>query len=170
MMGLMSLGNFLEVKLGTTYILFCTILLMVINSIVNITLMLCLSLAEKFGLPITPTCSVGFSGILFSYIVMSSHYSPVSQSLFGIYSVSAKYYPWFLLLISQILLPGASFLGHLSGIISGYIMVLVVQNNKLTNIVLSVESFYPKLSVQSPIIMLLDVIMIVMSCYRQTVV
>jgi hypothetical protein len=49
-------------------------------------------------------------------MVLSAHlFDSSSQSLFGIFDVPAKIYPWILLILIQLLMPGASFIGHLSG-------------------------------------------------------
>eukprot|EP01118_Nematostelium_gracile_P018078 TRINITY_DN7904_c0_g1_i3.p1 TRINITY_DN7904_c0_g1~~TRINITY_DN7904_c0_g1_i3.p1 ORF type:complete len:147 (+),score=12.57 TRINITY_DN7904_c0_g1_i3:49-489(+) len=66
-------------------------------------------------------CGVGFSGILFGLTVTQTASSNESRSLFGIVTVSSKIYPWVLLILIQLLLPGVSFLGHLSGILVGFI-------------------------------------------------
>ncbi|KAK9790544.1 hypothetical protein WJX73_007583 [Symbiochloris irregularis] len=66
------------------------------------------------------TCAVGFSGIVFGLIVIDNAASGAShRSVFGFFAVPAKVYPWALLLLWQILLPGVSFLGHLGGILAG---------------------------------------------------
>jgi hypothetical protein len=45
-------------------------------------------------------------------------------SIFGLYSVPAKAYPWLLLVIWQLLVPHASFLGHLTGLLLGQLYVM----------------------------------------------
>uniref|UniRef100_A0A7S1N2X2 Peptidase S54 rhomboid domain-containing protein n=1 Tax=Eutreptiella gymnastica TaxID=73025 RepID=A0A7S1N2X2_9EUGL len=66
-------------------------------------------------------CSIGLSGLLFSYITMHVHIEDtMPRSLFGFCSVPAKMYPWALLVILQILWPGVSLGGHLFGIVAGY--------------------------------------------------
>jgi hypothetical protein len=44
-------------------------------------------------------------------------------SLMGGFSVPAKFYPWIVLLISQFIMPGVSFIGHFSGMMAGYFYV-----------------------------------------------
>jgi len=46
-----------------------------------------------------------------------------SRSIFGLFNVPAKLYPWVLLVILSLLLPNISFLGHLSGILVGVLFV-----------------------------------------------
>jgi hypothetical protein len=66
-------------------------------------------------------CAVGLSGVIFSLVVVDSHLSPAqSRSLFGVVQVPTRYYPLALLALLQLLLPSASLLGHLSGVLVGY--------------------------------------------------
>lgn len=64
--------------------------------------------------------SVGFSGVLFHFLVLECNLaaSP-SRSLFGVIQVPNYIYPWVLLVGLQFFLPNLSFLGHLSGILTG---------------------------------------------------
>ena len=64
--------------------------------------------------------SVGFSGVLFHFCVLESHLSSnTSRSLFGVINVPTYLYPWALLILLQFFMPNLSFLGHLSGILTG---------------------------------------------------
>jgi hypothetical protein len=66
-------------------------------------------------------CAVGLSGVIFSLVVVDAHLSPaITRSLFGVVSVPTRYYPLALLALLQLLLPSASLLGHLSGVLVGY--------------------------------------------------
>jgi len=71
-------------------------------------------------------CAVGFSGVIFSLLVLNTaQQSPQdTRSIFGFFTVPAKLYPWILLILLQIIMPGISFLGHLSGIFVGYLYIL----------------------------------------------
>lgn len=65
--------------------------------------------------------TVGYSGVLFALIVVAIASSGASSvSFLGMFSLSARIYPWFLLVILSLLSPSLSFLGHMSGIIIGY--------------------------------------------------
>ena len=72
--------------------------------------------------PITPrpqTSAVGFSGVIFSLATLESFLSPTpTRSVFGLFTVPTRIYPWALLLVLQ-LMPGISFLGHFSGLLIG---------------------------------------------------
>lgn len=69
-------------------------------------------------------CAVGLSGVLFSLIVVDSHLTPAAtRTLFGFVSVPTRWYPLALLALLQLLLPNASVLGHLSGVLVGYAFI-----------------------------------------------
>ena len=42
-----------------------------------------------------------------------------TRSVLGLFVLPAKYYPWVLLVVWQLLMPGVSFLGHLGGVAAG---------------------------------------------------
>jgi len=68
---------------------------------------------------------VGFSGVIFGLLVVnsSSDQTNSSRSIFGFFRVPTKFYPWALLILFQIIMPGVSFLGHLAGMLAGYLYV-----------------------------------------------
>ena len=39
--------------------------------------------------------------------------------MLGLFAVPGRYYPWMLLVVWQLLMPGVSFLGHLGGVAAG---------------------------------------------------
>jgi len=86
-------------------------------------------------------CNVGLSSVIFGLLTISCYQSPNSnRSIFGFFSVPAKIYPWALLVILQFIMPGISFLGHLSGILSGvlyvygYLNIFLLSNATLSKI------------------------------------
>ena len=65
-------------------------------------------------------CCVGFSSILFCLkFILNQRYSETSTSIGGLL-IPTQYAAWLELLMIQIITPHASFMGHLSGIISGW--------------------------------------------------
>jgi hypothetical protein len=143
MMALMSLGYLLEVRLGTIPLIYATIYLAFLSSMLQFILEFvfvdCIYLQSY-----TASCSAGYSGILFAYTVLGVHYEPMNRSLFGSFSVPAKFYPWILLLLTSLLFPGASFIGHLCGILSGYAFIATVLNRDIyKKIVCQTEQILP---------------------------
>ncbi|GIL85392.1 hypothetical protein Vretimale_10660 [Volvox reticuliferus] len=68
--------------------------------------------------------AMGFSGIIFGLVVWESALSPVPfRSIFGLFQVPIAWYPWALLLFCQLLVPEASFVGHLAGLMVGQLWV-----------------------------------------------
>ncbi|GJP49596.1 hypothetical protein CLOM_g8783 [Closterium sp. NIES-68] len=65
-------------------------------------------------------CSVGFSGVLFALKTVMNADSPTHSSVYG-FVLPTKYAAWAELLLIQLLVPEASFLGHLCGILAGLI-------------------------------------------------
>jgi len=63
---------------------------------------------------------IGFSGVLFG---LSTLYP---RNYFFGFECDKKFYPFVLLLITQVFVPNASFVGHLSGIVSAYILTGVM--------------------------------------------
>ncbi|KAJ3051282.1 hypothetical protein HK097_007743 [Rhizophlyctis rosea] len=71
----------------------------------------------------TTQCSIGLSGLLFAFITIDVSERPSPRSLFGFLTIPSTIYPWVLLIITQLILPNASFLGHLSGIIAASVLL-----------------------------------------------
>ncbi|KAI9915541.1 hypothetical protein PsorP6_008267 [Peronosclerospora sorghi] len=79
-------------------------------------------------------CSVGFSGVLFALkvsnkfdfldmqLVLLNHNSPAWSSVYG-FEVPTKYAAWLELVVIHFLVPDSSFMGHMCGILAGYICV-----------------------------------------------
>ena len=63
-------------------------------------------------------CAIGFSGVIFGLIVVDNSITGATQrSIFGFFHVPAQLYPWTLLVLWQVIMPGVSFLGHLCGVL-----------------------------------------------------
>eukprot|EP00897_Mesotaenium_endlicherianum_P003942 jgi/Mesen1/3576/ME000002S05143 len=121
MMAYVPMGGALERQLGSVRYLYLLLLFAILNAIIMSSV--------AYAAEVNPIlryskflyeCSIGFSGVIFALIVAETHTSGVqSRSIFGFFSVPAKWYPWVLLALFQFLMPAVSLLGHLSGIVSG---------------------------------------------------
>ncbi|XP_047957139.1 rhomboid-like protein 15 isoform X1 [Salvia hispanica] len=122
MMALVPMGSELERIMGSIRLLYIIILLAISSAILHLVIALIAAYNPiSFYPALMHQCSIGFSGILFSMIVIETSLSGVqSRSFFGLFNVPAKWYVWILLVVFQLLMANVSLLGHLCGILSGY--------------------------------------------------
>ncbi|KAG8373992.1 hypothetical protein BUALT_Bualt11G0084400 [Buddleja alternifolia] len=144
MMALVPMGSELERIMGSIRLLYIIILLAASNAILHllIALLVTYNPIQTYEF-LMDQCAIGFSGILFSMIVMETNLSGVqSRSFFGLFNVPAKWYVWILLVVFQILMTNVSLLGHLCGILSGYAYTFGLFNNLIpgTSFYSSIES------------------------------
>eukprot|EP00887_Chlorella_sp_A99_P005875 scaffold1.g5875.t1 len=79
---------------------------------------------ERLPFDFMRQCAVGLSGVIFGLVVIDAQSSgAVGRSIFGLFSVPARAYPWVLLVVWQLLVPASSFLGHLCGVLMGQLYV-----------------------------------------------
>ncbi len=75
---------------------------------------------------------VGYSGVLFGWMAELSIRNPggiASLSLFGLINVPLYLAPFGSLILTSLLIPQASFVGHLAGILAGYAIALTSLDN-----------------------------------------
>ena len=64
------------------------------------------------------------SGVIFALKVLTTHYTPAgTQYVMGMFPVPSRYACWAELVLIQLLIPRASFTGHLAGILVGLAFV-----------------------------------------------
>eukprot|EP00906_Rhabdomonas_costata_P011664 RCo016615 len=130
MLMLVSIAPMLERACGTAALLMLTLFFIFTAGILDIVICGLFQLTKvSFLMKLFSftACALGFSGVLFSYLTLEVHvYNTVSsRTLFGLCTVPAAVYPWVMLLLLQLLWPGASFSGHLCGILAGYLGCLL---------------------------------------------
>ncbi|XP_039254980.1 rhomboid-related protein 4-like [Styela clava] len=65
-------------------------------------------------------CAIGFSGVVFAVKVVTTYMAPTgTERLMGFIPVNSRYACWFELVLIQLIVPNASFTGHLAGILVG---------------------------------------------------
>ncbi|KAI3447361.1 hypothetical protein Pfo_004026 [Paulownia fortunei] len=146
MLALVPMGSELERIMGSIRLLYIIILLATSNAILHLVIALLVA-HNPFNSDqyLMDQCSIGFSGILFSMIVIETSLSGVqSRSFFGLFNVPAKWYVWILLVVFQLLMTNVSLLGHLCGILSGYAYTF-----GLFNVLIPGTSFYSSIESSS---------------------
>jgi rhomboid domain-containing protein 1 len=123
-MTLHNVGSAIESRAGTLNFALCTLILIPACGVMNVAASF---IFNYLGYDASmKECAAGFSGVLFAYVTIQAlHRDSSSYSIYGFFSVPAKWYPMCMLLITQILLPQSSFVGHLGGILSGVLYSLV---------------------------------------------
>lgn len=119
MMSLFYLGKTIESKLGTLVFIGLTIQFALLSNTLYVLTAYAMAYLTA-DMSWNNYCSVGFSGVLFAFLVIQTRISDAqTRSIFGVISVPTFIYPWVLLLLLQILMPNISFLGHLAGLLMG---------------------------------------------------
>lgn len=123
MVSLLWKGNMLERKFKSVYFAY---LLAVFTVLTGLTLVgLNFIMSEVFGdRSYELQCAVGFSGVTFALKVLTTHYSPRGMHYaLGFIPVPSKYIYWAELGLIQLMVPNASFTGHLAGILVGLLYI-----------------------------------------------
>jgi hypothetical protein len=117
-MTLHNVGSAIESRVGTSSFAVCTLVLVPGCGIMNVAASWAFN-ALGYSQSMTE-CAAGFSGVLFAYVTINALYrDSAAYSIYGFFSVSAKWYPLCMLVITQVLLPQSSFVGHFGGILAG---------------------------------------------------
>ncbi|KAK1411866.1 hypothetical protein QVD17_32677 [Tagetes erecta] len=122
MLALVPLGSELERVMGSIRLLYMIVLLATSSAVFHLLITLIAAFNPIYSYyQFMDECAIGFSGVLFSMIVIETSLSGVqSRNVFGLFNVPAKLYPWMLLVLFQLVMTNISLLGHLCGILSGF--------------------------------------------------
>ena len=124
MMSLLQLGTLLERSFGTLRFLLLSVWSVLLCGALYVFSNWAISTLITSQQSQIYSSAVGYSGVLFSYALISSYHTTApTQSVFGLFNVPSKIYPWILLGIMQVILPNISLLGHISGILVGLLTV-----------------------------------------------
>ncbi|GBG85503.1 hypothetical protein CBR_g40142 [Chara braunii] len=125
MISLLWKGAQLEGMLGSKQFVKTVATLLVLSHSILVGLAFLLSsVFPEFSGEYYDVCAIGFSSVLFAMKVLLTWRAP-STNLTQVYGivVPTRYASWVELLVIQMLVPNASFLGHLAGILAGIVYV-----------------------------------------------
>lgn len=67
------------------------------------------------------TSGVGYSGVVYAWVALNAAAAPWSSvPVLGLFAVPSLLYPFAMLALNQVIIPRASFVGHLAGIVAGF--------------------------------------------------
>ncbi|EFC49345.1 rhomboid domain-containing protein [Naegleria gruberi] len=133
MLALYQFGNRIESTLGTIYFFFISLFMIIFGSAVWVAIDALF--IQGFGAGQTLSflldrCTVGYSGVLFGYLVFTVQYRPLFEQLYpgaNADDFAPKLIPWLMLIVTSLLMPNVSLMGHLTGMISGYLIWILVR-------------------------------------------
>eukprot|EP01138_Halocafeteria_seosinensis_P007151 gb/GECG01007312.1/.p1 GENE.gb/GECG01007312.1/~~gb/GECG01007312.1/.p1 ORF type:complete len:296 (+),score=11.46 gb/GECG01007312.1/:1-888(+) len=126
MMSVMSLGSALESIFGTGPYMILVFWMMTLGGslYVGVSWIIHFLPSPVGGVAKLYQPAVGFSGVIFSMAVLETALSPFpTRSVFGLFEVPTKLYPWVLMALIQVIMPNISLMGHLCGILAGFMYI-----------------------------------------------
>jgi membrane associated rhomboid family serine protease len=117
MLSLLNKGVTLETATGSGHFLLLVLGLWALSQLLVVVLsyvLLLVGYTDPFYM-----CSVGFSGVIFALKYILGHRSVPGLTQVMYFTMDIKYAAWAELILIQFLVPNASFLGHLCGILAG---------------------------------------------------
>lgn len=115
-------GISLESRLGSRGLFYLISVFSILTSLMLLVLDKCLAtvLADTSYLY---TCAAGFSGVIFALKVVTTYHLPPGITNVMMFPVPSRIACWVELILIQLLVPNASFTGHLAGILVGLLYV-----------------------------------------------
>ena len=128
-----SLGSLIEISSGASFFLTLLLFLLVSVPFFHLLLVFLLTRIRVYDFSFLETeNSIGFSGVLFglmSFEALSNYFSSsltrTIPMLGGLVEVPLWAAPMGSLIITQVLVPKASLMGHLSGILTGFVLEII---------------------------------------------
>lgn len=116
-------GMSLEPRMGSPKFLYILSVFTALTNTVLVALdMVLANVTEDFSYMYT--CAAGFSGVIFALKVLTTYNLPSGVSMvMGMFPVPMRWACWAELIVIQLLVPNASFTGHLAGILVGMMYV-----------------------------------------------
>lgn len=116
-------GRSLETRLGSNGMLYLMSVFSILTSVTLLILDYSLSVLLN-DLSYQHTCAAGFSGVIFALKVLTTYNLPSgSMTNVFLFNVPSRIAFWVELVIIQLLVPSASFTGHLAGIFVGLLYI-----------------------------------------------
>lgn len=116
-------GMSLEGRMGSSRFLYVLAVFTALTNTVLVVLDIALAnITEDYSY--IHTCAAGFSGVIFALKVLTTYHLPSGVSMvMGLFPVPMRWACWVELIVIQLLVPRASFTGHLAGILVGTMYV-----------------------------------------------
>lgn len=145
MISLLTMGSMLEMRMGTTSYFIATWILNTLSSVIHVLILFFSLYFTDYLLPSYEGPAVGYSAVLFGCLVLSIRYFPEARNFCG-FTIAPHFLPWIMLIICQfIMMNNVSFLGHLSGIISGYIYFFILKIPQYRIILKTIDGFVSRI-------------------------
>ncbi|GBF92666.1 hypothetical protein Rsub_05035 [Raphidocelis subcapitata] len=118
LLAFVPLGSHLERGMGTVRFSHVLLVLMALQAAIHLALACALAMLGLRGA--LRSCAVGFSGAVFALMAVDNAAARgATRSLLGRVELPAPLLPWLTLAAVQVLVPRASLLGHLAGLLAG---------------------------------------------------
>ena len=121
MIPMLVLGSIVEQQLGTLIFIYVLSTLWIISVVMEVAMA---TMMYHFLHTLFHGCSLGFSGIVFGLLVLSSKYLKSEVLHVGSCSISFSFVPWGCLILYYAVFHRGSLFMHIGGIISGYACIL----------------------------------------------
>ena len=125
MLAILLFGNNVEKEYGSLFYAAFNLAVGLISNLIALAAYFLVGfyLPEKYygGMKYLTMCGVGYSNILFGTMLVYAYIGNPKANIFG-FPVPKKILPWLYLGLTSILVPNASFMGHLTGILAAVLI------------------------------------------------